>query len=86
MMILTLVYDNFAAVVVTGGNDSLALTLLAKQAFQKVIGITVDHRLANSNSIKGHSKLYFRFLSPAACFLAISASSMVCILHAQSDT
>ena len=48
MMILILVYDNFAAVVVTGGNDSLALTLLAKQAFQKVIGITVDHRLANS--------------------------------------
>ena len=30
----------------TSGSDSLALTLLAKQTFQKVIGITVDHRLA----------------------------------------
>ena len=41
MMFLVLI-----AVVVTSGSDSLALTLLAKQTFQKVIGITVDHRLA----------------------------------------
>ena len=39
-------YGTFIAVVVTGGSDSLALTLLARQAFRKVIGITVDHRLA----------------------------------------
>ena len=46
-MIISLVYDIVAAVVVTGGSDSLALTLLARQAFRNVIGITVDHRLAN---------------------------------------
>ena len=33
-----------AAISVGGGCESLALTLLARQAFQKVIGITVDHR------------------------------------------
>lgn len=38
-------YVTIIAVVVTGGSDSLALTLLARQAFRKVIGITVDHRL-----------------------------------------
>ena len=33
------------AVSVSGGCESLALTLLARQTFQKVIGITVNHRL-----------------------------------------
>ena len=34
----------FSAVAVSGGCDSLALTLLAKKIFNRVIGITVDHR------------------------------------------
>ena len=32
------------AVGVSGGSDSMALTLLARQLFDKVVGITVDHR------------------------------------------
>ena len=38
-------YISFAGVSVTGGCESLALTLLARETFPKVIGITVDHRL-----------------------------------------
>ena len=42
---VTIVVYFFAAVSVSGGSESVALTLLARQAFHKVIGITVDHRL-----------------------------------------
>ena len=33
-----------AAIAVSGGVDSMALTLLARQVFHRVVGITVDHR------------------------------------------
>ena len=54
-------YGTFIAVVVTGGSDSLALTLLAREAFRKVIGITVDHRLAQILYIGGKKIEPFRF-------------------------
>ena len=44
-----MIHNSLAAVAVSGGSDSLALTLLARQTFQKVIGITVDHRFVNIN-------------------------------------
>ncbi len=33
------------AIAVSGGSDSIALTHLARQAFSRVVGVTVDHQL-----------------------------------------
>ncbi|KAL5484593.1 hypothetical protein EMCRGX_G021120 [Ephydatia muelleri] len=42
--------DAAVAVAVSGGSDSVALTYLARQVFQRVVGITVDHRLRPESS------------------------------------